>query len=48
MMSAKFATPDLLEIKILRNNGYGVIVLDYDVSSRTLSCDSKYIVDLVM
>ena len=48
MMSAKFATPDLLEIKIFRDNGYDVIVLDCDVNSKILSCDSKYIVDLVM
>ena len=46
MMSAKFATPGLLKIKISRNKGYDVIIPDYDVISKFLSCDSSYIIDV--
>ena len=48
MMSAKLATPGLLKIKIFRNKGYDIIILDYDVTNKILSCDSNCIVDLVM
>ena len=33
MMSAKLATLDLLEIKVFRNKGYGVIISVYDVTN---------------
>ena len=47
MMSAKLATPGLLKIKIFRNKGYDVIIPDYDVTNKSLSCESNYIVDVV-
>ena len=37
MMSAKFAIPGLLEIKIFNNKGYDVIIVDYDVINKILS-----------
>ena len=43
-MSAKFA----IIRKTFRNKGYDVIILDYDVSNKNLSCDSTYIVYVVM
>ena len=48
MMSAKLATPDILKIRIFENKGYDVIILDYDVTNKTLSRASNYIVDVVM
>ena len=48
MMTAKLATPGLLKIKIFRNKGYDVTILDYDVTNKILSRDSNYIVDVVM
>ena len=44
MMSAKLATPGLLKIKIFRNKGYDVIILDYDVTNKILSHDSNYVI----
>ena len=48
MMSAKLATPGLVKISIIRNKGYDVIILDYDVSNKILSRDSNYILYVVM
>ena len=48
MMSAKLASPALLELKIFQNNADAVIILDYDVTSNILSRDSNYIVDVGM
>ena len=48
MMSAKLVTPGLVKIRIFRNKGCDVIILDYDVTNKILSRDSNYIVDLVM
>ena len=48
MMSAKMATLGLLKIKAFKNKGYVVIVSVYDVINKNLSCDSNFIVDLVM
>ena len=48
MMSAKLATPGLLKIKIFRNKGYDVIILDYDVTNKILSPNLNYIVDVLM
>ena len=42
------AAPDLLKIKIFQNKGYEVIILDYHVTSRILSRDSNYIVEVFM
>ena len=48
MISAKMATLALLKIKVFWNKGYYVICYVYDVTSKTLSHDSNYIMDVVM
>ena len=48
MMSAKLATPDLLEIKVFSNKSCDVITFALDVTKKNLSLDSNYIVDVVM
>ena len=48
MISAKLATPGLLKTKIFQSKGYDVIIPDYDVTSKILSCKSNYIVDVVL
>ena len=48
VMSAKLATPGLLKIKIFWKKGYDVIIYVHDVTNKILSCDSNYIVDVVM
>ena len=48
MMSAKMATLGLLKIKLFWNNSYDVIISDYDVTNKIVSCDSNYIVGVVM
>ena len=48
MMSAKLATLGLLKIKIFWNKGYDVITSVYGVTNKVLSCDSNYIVDVMM
>ena len=48
MMSAKLDILGLLKIKVFRNKGYDVIISVSDVTSKTLSRDSNYIVDVVM
>ena len=48
MMSSKLASHGLLKIKILKNKDYNVLIVDYEVSNKALSCDSNYIVDVVM
>ena len=47
MMSAKMATLSLVIIKVFWNEGYDVIISVYDVIKK-LSCDSNFIVDVVM
>ena len=47
-MSAKLATPGILEIKIFRNKGFDVPIPDYDVTNKILSRHSNDIVDVVM
>ena len=47
MVSAKLATPGLLETKIFWEKGYDII-LDYDITSKILSHDSNYILAVVM
>ena len=46
MMSEKIATP--LKIKVFLNIIYDVIIYVHYVTSKTLSRDSNYIVDMVM
>ena len=48
MMSPKLATPGLLKITEFWNKGYDVIVPIDDVTSKILSRDSNYIVDVFM
>ena len=48
MISAKLATPGLLKIKLFRNEGYDIIIADSDITNKILSCDSNYIVNVVM
>ena len=48
MMSAKLATPGLLQANIFRKEGYDVIILDYSVTNKILSRDSNYVIDVVM
>ena len=48
MMSAKIATPGLLNRKVFWDKGYGVIIFVYDVTNEILLRDSNYIVDVVI
>ena len=48
MMSAKMATPGLLEITAFWNKGYDVIIPVDDATSKMLSLDSNCIVDVLM
>ena len=48
MILAKLATPKLLIIKVFWNIGHDVIIPDYDVTNKILSCDSNYIINVVM
>ena len=45
---SKMATPGLFKIKIFWKKGYDVIIYVHDVTNKILSCDSNYIVDVVM
>ena len=47
LMSAKLATPNL-KIKIFWNKGCDVIIPHYNITNKTLLCDSNNIVDVVM
>ena len=42
------ATTGLLKLKIFQNKGYDVRIAGYDVTSKILSCDSYYVLDVVM
>ena len=48
MVSAKIAILGLLEIKVLWNKGYDVIIYMHDFTNKVLSRDSNCIVDVVM
>ena len=48
MMLAKLATPGLLNITLLWNKCYDVIISVDDATKKMLSRDSNYIVDLFM
>ena len=48
MMSAKMVTLGFFKIKVLCNKGDDVIISLHDVTSKILSRDSNYIVDVVM
>ena len=47
MMSGKMASSGLPKVTVFWK-GYDVIIFVYDVTSKTLLCDSNYIVDVVM
>ena len=46
MMSAKMITPGLLKIAVFWNKGYDMIISVDDVTNKSLSRDTNYIVDL--
>ena len=48
MMSAKMANSVLPKIKMFYNKGYDVIIPVNDLTSKVLSNDSNYIVDVFM
>ena len=48
MMSAKMVTLRLLKIKAFWNKGYDVIAYVNDVTNKILSCDSNYVVNVVI
>ena len=48
MMSGTLAIQRALEIKISKNKGYDITIVDYDVSNRILFREPNYIVDVVM
>ena len=47
IMSAKLATPGLLKIKVVLNNGNNDMIFIDEVTKK-LSRDSNYIIDLVL
>ena len=47
-MSPKMATPGLLKMKVFWNKGYDVIIYVHGMTSKILSCDSNFIVDVIM
>ena len=48
MMSAKMVSLSLLQIKVLLNKDYDVVVGVYNVTNEILLRDSNYVVDVVM
>ena len=48
MMSAKMANLGCLKKKVFQNKGYDIIISLHDVTNKILSCNSNYIVDVVM
>ena len=48
MMSSKMAAVGLLRKYVLQNKDYDVIIYVHDVTKQIFSCDSIYIVDVVM
>ena len=48
MISGKLATLGLLKVKIFWSKDYDVIISVHDFTSKTLSCDSNYVVDVVI
>ena len=48
IMSAKFATLDLLQIKIFLEKGYDVTFSVCDVTNEILSRDTNYFLEVIM
>ena len=47
LMSTKMASPSLLKIKVFKK-GYDIIISVHDITNKILSCESNYIVYVVM
>ena len=47
-MSAKMAAVGLPKVKVFWNKVYDIIISVHDVTNKIFSCDSNYIVDMVM
>ena len=48
VMSTSVAPPGMLKIKVFRNDVYDVIISVYELTKKTLSLESYYIVDAFM
>ena len=48
IMSAKFATLGLLKINVFWKKYFDVMISAHNVTNKSLSCDTNYIVDMVM
>ena len=48
MMSAKMATLGFFKIKVFSKKCYEFIIFVHDITNNTFSCDSNYVVDVVM
>ena len=48
IMSAKFATLGLLKINVFWKKYFDVIISAHNVTNKNLSCNTNYIVDMVM
>ena len=48
MMTTKMATTGLLKLTVFWNKDYDIIILVDDVTNKISSCDSNYIVDVLM
>ena len=48
MVPGKWATLDLLKIKVFWNKDYDSTISVHDATHKILSCDTNYIVDMVM
>ena len=48
MMSAKLATLGLLKIKVFWNKSYDAIISVHHLTKKYVSCDSNYLVDVVI
>ena len=47
LMSTKMASPNLLKIKVFKK-GYDIIISVHDITNKILSCESNYIIYVVM
>ena len=48
VISAKMDTLGFLQIKLFWKKGYDIIISVNDVTNKILSCDSNYIVEVIM
>ena len=48
MMSGKLANLGPFKVKVFWNKGYDAIIPSHDITNKILSCDSNYIVNVVM